>query len=49
MPAAVSISAMTSVAQVPKLEELAADDVRAELPRFHSANVEKNLRLRSAL
>jgi aryl-alcohol dehydrogenase-like predicted oxidoreductase len=31
------------------VEELAADDVRAELPRFHSANVEKNLRLRSAL
>src|SRR5271169_3809324 len=36
-------------AQVPKVEELAADDVRAELPRFHSANVEKNLGLRSAL
>jgi aryl-alcohol dehydrogenase-like predicted oxidoreductase len=36
-------------AEVPKAEELAADDVRAELPRFHSANVEKNLRLRSAL
>jgi len=36
-------------AEVPKMEELAADDVRAELPRFHSANVEKNLRLRSAL
>jgi aryl-alcohol dehydrogenase-like predicted oxidoreductase len=36
-------------AEVPKVEELAADDVRAELPRFHSANVEKNLRLRSAL
>jgi aryl-alcohol dehydrogenase-like predicted oxidoreductase len=36
-------------AELPKVEELAADDVRAELPRFHSANVEKNLRLRSAL
>jgi aryl-alcohol dehydrogenase-like predicted oxidoreductase len=36
-------------AQVPKMEELAADDVRAELPRFHGANVEKNLRLLSAL
>jgi aryl-alcohol dehydrogenase-like predicted oxidoreductase len=35
--------------QVPKVEELAADDIRAQLPRFHSANVEKNLRLRSAL
>jgi aryl-alcohol dehydrogenase-like predicted oxidoreductase len=36
-------------AEIPKVEELAADDVRAELPRFHSANVEKNLRLRTAL
>jgi len=36
-------------AQVPKVEELAADDIRAQLPRFHSANIEKNLRLRSAL
>jgi aryl-alcohol dehydrogenase-like predicted oxidoreductase len=36
-------------AEVPKPEELAADDVRAELPRFHSANLEKNRRLRSAL
>jgi aryl-alcohol dehydrogenase-like predicted oxidoreductase len=35
--------------QVPKVEELAADDIRAQLPRFHSANVEKNLRLRSVL
>jgi len=25
-------------AQVPKVEELAADDIRARLPRFHSAN-----------
>src|ERR1700736_5612580 len=36
-------------AQVPKVEEMAADDIRAQLPRFHSANVEKNLGLRSAL
>jgi aryl-alcohol dehydrogenase-like predicted oxidoreductase len=36
-------------AQVPKMEELAADDIRARLPRFHSANSEKNLRLRSSL
>jgi aryl-alcohol dehydrogenase-like predicted oxidoreductase len=28
---------------------MTADDVRAELPRFDSANAEKNLRLRSAL
>ena len=36
-------------AEVPKVEEMAAEDIRADLPRFHSANVEKNLRLRSAL
>src|SRR5437773_4265767 len=36
-------------AQVPKVEELSAEDIRALLPRFHSANVEKNLRLRLAL
>jgi aryl-alcohol dehydrogenase-like predicted oxidoreductase len=36
-------------AQVPKVAEMAADDIRARLPRFHSANIEKNLRLRSAL
>jgi aryl-alcohol dehydrogenase-like predicted oxidoreductase len=36
-------------AQTPKLEEFAAEDIRTRLPRFHSANVEKNLRLRSAL
>jgi hypothetical protein len=36
-------------AQVPKMEEMAPDDIRAQLPRFHSANLEKNLRLRSAL
>ncbi|HKM68746.1 MAG TPA: aldo/keto reductase [Stellaceae bacterium] len=36
-------------AEVPKAEEMAADDIRAQLPRFDGANVEKNLRLRSAL
>ena len=36
-------------AQVPKLQEMAPDDIRAQLPRFHNANLEKNLRLRSAL
>jgi aryl-alcohol dehydrogenase-like predicted oxidoreductase len=36
-------------AEVPKLEDMAADDIRARLPRFDSANVEKNLRLRTAL
>jgi len=36
-------------AQAPKGEEMSADDIRAQLPRFHSANVEYNLRLRSAL
>jgi len=36
-------------AEVPRVEEMAADDIRAELPRFDSANVEKNLRLRSAV
>src|SRR5262245_48192948 len=36
-------------AEVPKVEELTADDIRAHLPRFHSANVENNLRLRLAL
>src|SRR5437868_9550417 len=35
--------------QVPKVEELAADDVRTRLPRFQSVNIEKNLALRSAL
>ena len=28
-------------AEVPKLEEMAADDIRARLPRFDSANVKK--------
>ena len=35
--------------EVPKVEELAADDVRRGLPRFQGVNVEKNLGLRSAL
>jgi aryl-alcohol dehydrogenase-like predicted oxidoreductase len=36
-------------AQPPKVEELATDDIRARLPRFQSANAERNLALRSAL
>jgi aryl-alcohol dehydrogenase-like predicted oxidoreductase len=36
-------------AELRKLEEMKADDIRADLPRFHSANVEKNLELRRAL
>jgi len=36
-------------AELPKLEELAADDIRMRLPRFQGANAENNLRLRSAL
>jgi aryl-alcohol dehydrogenase-like predicted oxidoreductase len=36
-------------AKVPKVEELAPNDIRAALPRFESANAEKNLRLRLAL
>ena len=36
-------------AQAPRREEMAADDIRARLPRFHSANLEKNLRLYAAL
>src|ERR1700746_3622320 len=36
-------------AQVPTVEEMAADDIHAQLPRFHGTNIEKNLRLRSAL
>ncbi len=35
--------------QVPKVEDLAADDIRARLPRFQNVNIEKNLELRSAL
>jgi aryl-alcohol dehydrogenase-like predicted oxidoreductase len=36
-------------AWAPKVEEMAADDIRAQLPRFHSDNVENSLQLRSAL
>jgi aryl-alcohol dehydrogenase-like predicted oxidoreductase len=36
-------------ARAPKVEEMAADDIRAQLPRFQSATIDKNLRLRSAL
>jgi aryl-alcohol dehydrogenase-like predicted oxidoreductase len=36
-------------AKVPNVAEMEADDIRVGLPRFESANVEKNLRLRSAL
>src|ERR1700758_3440271 len=36
-------------AEGPKLEELAAEDIRQRLPRFQSANIEKNLDLRAAL
>jgi aryl-alcohol dehydrogenase-like predicted oxidoreductase len=36
-------------AEIPKVEEMAADDIRVGLPRFDSANIEKNLWLRSAL
>src|SRR5215475_13903460 len=36
-------------AQVPKAEELAADDIRQRLPRFQSEIMAKNLRLLSAL
>ena len=35
--------------QLPKVEEMAVDDIRAQLPRFERANLEKNLRLRLAL
>jgi len=35
--------------ELPKVEEMAADDIRAQLPRFQTAHVEKNLGLRSAL
>jgi len=36
-------------AQLPSLEDFTADDVRRPLPRFDSANIAKNLQLRSAL
>lgn len=36
-------------ANVPKLEEMAANDIRARLPRFQAGNVDMNLKLRAAL
>jgi aryl-alcohol dehydrogenase-like predicted oxidoreductase len=36
-------------AEVPRVEDLAEDDIRAQLPRFERANIEENLRLRAAL
>jgi aryl-alcohol dehydrogenase-like predicted oxidoreductase len=36
-------------AELPKAEEMSADDVRVRLPRFEGANLERNLPLRSAL
>jgi aryl-alcohol dehydrogenase-like predicted oxidoreductase len=36
-------------AEVPRLEQMTADDIRKRLPRFQSGNVDKNLRLRSVL
>jgi aryl-alcohol dehydrogenase-like predicted oxidoreductase len=35
--------------QVPQLERMSAGDIRARLPRFQNENVEKNMRLRTAL
>jgi aryl-alcohol dehydrogenase-like predicted oxidoreductase len=35
--------------ELPSTEEMSADDVRVRLPRFASANLESNLRLRAAL
>jgi aryl-alcohol dehydrogenase-like predicted oxidoreductase len=36
-------------AQLPKPEDFTADDARRPLPRFHTANIAKNLQLRAAL
>jgi aryl-alcohol dehydrogenase-like predicted oxidoreductase len=36
-------------AEIPRVEDMAAGDIRAALPRFERANAEKNLRLRAAL
>jgi aryl-alcohol dehydrogenase-like predicted oxidoreductase len=36
-------------AEVPRLEDMTADDIRKRLPRFQSDNIDKNLRLRSGL
>ena len=35
--------------QVPKLDDMSADDIRKRLPRFHPGNVETNLQLHSVL
>jgi aryl-alcohol dehydrogenase-like predicted oxidoreductase len=34
---------------VPRLEDMAAEDIRKKLPRFQNGNVEKNLKLRTSL
>jgi aryl-alcohol dehydrogenase-like predicted oxidoreductase len=36
-------------AELPKLEGMAADDIRIRLPRFHNEHVDRNLALRGAL
>jgi len=36
-------------AELPKLETMTADDIRARLPRFHAEHVARNLALRAAL
>jgi aryl-alcohol dehydrogenase-like predicted oxidoreductase len=36
-------------AEVPKLQQMTAQDIRSRLPRFHDENVERNLNLRAAL
>ncbi|MGB6539210.1 MAG: aldo/keto reductase [Xanthobacteraceae bacterium] len=36
-------------AEVPKLEQMTAEDIRKRLPRFHGENVGKNMQLRAAL
>jgi aryl-alcohol dehydrogenase-like predicted oxidoreductase len=36
-------------AELPKLEGMAADDIRTRLPRFHAEHVERNLALRATL
>jgi aryl-alcohol dehydrogenase-like predicted oxidoreductase len=36
-------------AEVPKLEQMTAQDIRARLPRFQAENVGKNMQLRAAL
>lgn len=36
-------------AELPKLQGMAADDIRIRLPRFHDEHVERNLALRAAL